>query len=259
MPDNEEVAQGTPEVDIKAAIEAETANLKAHNEKIIAEKRSMKQERDELASTLERLGGKDGVERLLKWQERVEQDETAKMIAEGRYEEVIEQRTASLKANYGNQVEALTSKATEAEERAQKAESRYQDLILEVEVRDACTRSEGFVDSAVVDALSRARGMFEYDPELNRPVVRDGAGGVLPGKDGTTPKSIAEWLDEQKKESRHWWGGSNGAGAEGGRVAGSAEDRANALRGAKTQREFMELRKQEDEKNQGRGFAGHKF
>ena len=45
-------------------------------------------------------------------------------------------------------------------------------------------------------------------------VMRDRDGGIEYGKDGKTPKTVQEWLQEQVERKRHWFPPSKGAGAD---------------------------------------------
>ncbi len=89
---------------------------------------------------------------------------------------------------------------------------------------NAATAS-GIEPGALLDVQLRAQTQFTFDQERDTLVIRDSDGGVVFGKDGKSPKSIKEWLDDQKEVSRHWWPPSKGGGAEGsGRGSGGGKD-----------------------------------
>lgn len=200
---------------IDAAVQNAVAGITANRDEILSEKRELKEQLLASVGQLDGLGGKDGVNALLELKTRLEKDEMGKLVAEGKHDEWFDRRTQAMRADFENQMTGATGKLDEVSARADAAESRYTGLKIENEVRSACGSSEGFVgDGATSDALLRAQSTFEYDPKVGV-VIRDENGGIVLGKDGSTPKSVPEWLEEQKESSRHWWGISQGAGVNG--------------------------------------------
>jgi len=230
---------------IDAAVQNAVAGITANRDEILAEKRELKDQLTASIGQLDGLGGKDGVNALLELKTRLEKDEMGKLVSEGKHDEWFDRRTQAMRADFENQMTGANGKLEEAINRASNAERSYTGLKIENEVRSACASSEGFVgEGATQDALLRAQNIFEYDPKAGV-VIRDENGGVVLGKDGSTPKTVSEWLDEQKESSRHWWGISQGAGVNGstGR-GGPAEPTMDAV-SKMTSAEYTEYRKKQ--------------
>lgn len=80
-------------------------------------------------------------------------------------------------------------------------------------VRDAVSKSKGFITHAAEDATVYAERMLEVD-ESGRVVTKDNV-GVTPGVDASV------WLQEMQTRKPHWWGGTGGGGSNGSGAGGS--------------------------------------
>jgi len=214
---------GDLQAQIAAAVEKETANLKAFNQKVIDEKRELENQFKGLKGTLDKLGGDDGITALLNMKKNLEKDEVGKLLAEGKHDEWFEKRAGSLKRDYENQMANLTAQLEQATEKNGLLDSKLRGTVLKAEVLSAA-KDAGVLGTAVPDIQLRAERAFEFDTERDMLVVKDSDGGVLFGKDGTSPKTVSEWLDEQKDDARHWWPASQGSGAAGSGDAGGKGD-----------------------------------
>ena len=219
------------QADIDAAIEKATGNLKAHNQKLIDEKRELESQFKGIKGTLDKLGGDDGINALLTMKKNLEKDEVGKLLAEGKHDEWFEKRAASLKRDYENQLKNLSTQLEQATETNSLLDNKLRGTVLKAEVLSAA-KDAGTLPSAVPDIQLRAERAFTFDTERETLVVKDENGGVLFGKDGTAPKTVAEWLDEQKEAARHWWppsqgGGAGGSGDTGGQGTTEQLDKAD--------------------------------
>ena len=201
---------------VKAAVDKETAGLKKTNADLKAEKTDIRQKFDGLAAVIEQIGGQEGAQALLQMKQRFEKDETSKLLAEGKTDEWLAANVANLKGEHDQTVTKLSKDIDAEREGRTRAEQAFANLKLEIAVRDACTTSEGFRKEATGDALLWANSRFTFDHERGIPVKKDENGTVVLGKDGETPMTIAEDLEAAKEDRRHWWEGSQGAGASGG-------------------------------------------
>ena len=199
---------------IAAAVETATEGLKNTNAALKTEKTELKTKFDTLNGHFEKLGGDEGIGALLAIQERFSKDEQGKLLSEGKYDEWYEQRTDALRKDHANQIEQVEKKYTDSNSRAEALESKLRQTVLKADVLSAA-KDASIKPEAVADVQLRAERAFSFDQERDMLVIKDEAGGVLFGKDGKTPKSVAEWLDEQKETARHWWPDSQGGGAGG--------------------------------------------
>lgn len=217
MDENELKAQ------IDAAVEAAVEGLKNTNRELKGEKTALAKKLEEIQGQLDKFGGldllkefgsADDLKSLADMRKRLSADETGKLLAEGRYDEWFDNRTAAMRKDHDNQLRQMQEQMAEMKQRAEKWETAHHDKVLETDVASAVMET-GVEPSALVDVQLRAKTAFKFDAEKGRMVLRDAEGGVVYGKDGKSPLTIKEWLEGQKETSRHWWPPSKGGGANG--------------------------------------------
>lgn len=209
-------AQDTTQTpDIDSVVNTATASLRANRDKILNEKREISEKAKALEERFNQLGGDEGIANLMKVQEQIESSELMKMIAEGRHDEWYEAKTESLRASHSNEKAALEERYQEAAERAQAAETRFQNTVLENSTLGVCAKA-GVIDGALPDVVARVSREFTWSEELQAHVILDDHGGIVLGKDGKSPKNVAEWLEERQTDARHWFPPSKGGGLSGG-------------------------------------------
>ncbi len=142
---------------------------------------------------------------------RIENDAEAKLLAEGKLDEVVQGRTEKLRVELEKRVSEADLKADAANQRTSKFEQR----VLDNNIRAAASTA-GLHAHAIEDALIRARTIFRLD-DNGDPVQLDADGQVVFGKDGKSPFNPGEWLEEMKDKAPHWFPvGNSGGGAGGG-------------------------------------------
>lgn len=209
---------------IAAAVERETAGLRSKRDELLADKVSLKKRLDETQEIFTKLGGEEGVERLQVMYESLQKDELGKLLSEGKHDEWHEKKTAALRGDLEGQIAARDKTIEELTTRCDSAEQRYRDKVLDVAVRASCSKLKVF-DTAIEDVIGRANTVFHHHPDHGL-VILEGEGDkatIVYGKDGTTPKTVEEWLAEQKTVARHWFPASQGADAS-GNIGGSVGD-----------------------------------
>ncbi len=204
--------------DATAEIEKATAGLKEKNRQLLDERKKDQQALKQLQSQFEKLGGEEGLAQLLKIKTNFEADENNKLLADGKYDEYRAKLTESMKRDHEKELAARDSKIEEANQRAEAAERQLHQTLLRTEVNAAAAKS-GVEPSALEDIELRAERNFVFDSERQQLVLKDSEGGVVYGKDGK-PKSVAEWLEDQKEVAKHWWPPSTSGGASGNRTPG---------------------------------------
>lgn len=239
---------------VKKAVEAATSGLKKNRDEILAEKRALQEQLDKAKNDrkfYEELGGEDGVKKLLDFKKKLEKDESTKLLAEGKHDEWFDKRTAALRGEYEQKLTKQAELLTEREQQLAATNDRLARVMIQNDVQNAA-RTAGVVPSAVADIELVAMNTFEFDPEHDRHVIKDKDGVVLLGKDGQNPKSLGEWLDEQKESRRHWWPQSQGAGAAGGAGGRAGAPDMKAI-GQMSMSEYNEYRKKQ---GMGSGYGG---
>jgi hypothetical protein len=187
---------------IKAAVDAEVNGLKTKNSELIGDTKKLK---DQLA----KFDGidPDAVRAIL---QRFANDEEAGLIKAGKIDEVLDKRTAKMRADFEKKLEDAT-KGTEA---ATKRAQAFQGRVLDDSVRAAAVKA-GLHQHAIDDALFRARSMFTID-ENGQAVQLGEDGKPVPGKDGKSPFTPLEWLEGMKDKAPHWYPASASGGGAGG-------------------------------------------
>lgn len=212
----------TPELQaiIDAQVAEATKGLKSKNDELLGDQRKLK-------DNLKKFDGLDP-EKIKGLMERLDQDEDAKLLAEGKKNVVIEKYTERMRAQHAADL-AAAEERVKAE--AQRADA-YRGAVLDNQIRSVCT---GLHKGAIEDALLHARQVFSLDAKGNA-VQLDADGTPVRGKDGTNPFSPAEWIEQQKELKPHWFpsstsGSGSGNVRDGGSGTGKTIKRAdfNAL------------------------------
>lgn len=144
---------------------------------------------------------------------RLENDEEAALIAEGKMDEVITKRTERLQADHLAQMTGLEEKLAAAVGALDTSSNRVKSLTVDGALRQAAAELN-LVPSAVPDALSRAMSVFKVEDDGS--LRAEEAGVTVYGKDGKTPITPAEWLGGMKEKAPHWFPPPSGGGAGGG-------------------------------------------
>lgn len=224
------------EVAIAKAVEAATAGLKKKVDQLLGEKKSAQDQLRGVQDILDQFGGKDGLSQLDELRQQLDRDETLKRIKEGKWEEVLAERTAAMTKAHQAELAKGESLRKELEEKLAAEGARRRRQSLETQLRQAAAEVKGFIPEATSDALLRALNEFDgYDDETDRPFKKDADGHPVLGKDGKTALGLKEWLEGQQETSRHWFGESLSGGASGS-SAGAKGGSTNWETG--TQRDF---------------------
>lgn len=189
---------------IQAAVDAATAGLKNKNEELLGK----------MAKAADRVKQFEGLDpvALKTFKERMDTDEDAKLIAEGKKNELIDKYTVRMREQHNAEL-----KAREDALNAEKARANsYRSRVLDDAIRSVV---QGLHPGAVEDALLHARNIFSLDDKGNA-VQLDSEGRPVLGKDGSTPFSPAEWIELQKNVKPHWFpNGNTGSGSSNAREA----------------------------------------
>jgi hypothetical protein len=200
---------------IDKAVKEATSGLASNRDEILTEKKTLQQKLEEASKTWE---GLDPVA-VRNIMSRLENDEEAKLLAEGKTDAVIERRTERLKADHAKQIDALQKALAERDDKLGGASSKVKKLMVEGNLRQAAVEL-GLVPSAIEDALSRAMNVFKVDD--NDRLIAEENGSTAYGKDGKSPLTPSEWLESMKEKAPHWFPAPQGGGAGGGNGRGGS-------------------------------------
>ncbi len=141
---------------------------------------------------------------------KIENDEEAKLLADGKIDEVVQKRIDKQRKELERLVKEAEAKADTESQKAKKFEQR----VLDNNIR-AAAQGAGLHPHAIEDALFRARTMFTLNDKGDA-VQLDDDGQIVAGKDGQNPFSPTEWLEEMKEKAPHWFPAANSGGGAGG-------------------------------------------
>lgn len=194
-------AGGVPEItpEIQTLIDQQVSGLKAKNTELLGK---IKEQGD----NLKRFDGidPDTVKGMLK---RFENDEEAKLIADGKIDEVINKRTERMRGDTDKQLKEANTRVEKAEAFANKFRAR----VLGDEIRSAAGKA-GALSSAQEDLILRAKGIFQINDE-GQAVAVDEDGNPIMGKDGRTQLSPIEWIESLKESAPHLFPAASGTDA----------------------------------------------
>lgn len=192
----------------------DTKGLKSALEK---ERQAAKDAKAELA----KYSGID-LEKLKAQQKLIETNEEARLLSEGKTDEVFQNRTEKWRAEVELQKKELADKVSAAEAKA----NAFKDRVLDNELRAAAI-AVGAHKDAIDDILLRGKGIFTLD-EDGRAIQLDGNGHPVLGKDGKSKFGATEWAEGLKATARHLFPVANSGSPDGGKqVKGGGKDFSN--------------------------------
>lgn len=124
-----------------------------------------------------------------------------KLIDAGKIDEIISQRTERLKAEYQKQLQDLSAKY-------ESTHSKLSGLLVDNAIRNAAI-SAGVHEDALDDVERAGREVFRLVGDEALPMDGD---RVIYGKDGKTPLTVTEWLEEKAPKKAHWFKQTIGGG-----------------------------------------------
>lgn len=191
---------------LEDAIAKATEGLKNKNSELLGDIRKFKDKYEDLEKKFSGIDP-EAVRAML---ERVQSDEDARLIADGKIDEVVNKRVDRMRVDFE---ERLSAKDKELQN-AQNFADRFRSQVLASAVRDAAIKA-GVIPEAADDVVFRAKAFgFTTDNEGNV-FARNGDDIVL-GKDGKTPLMPSEWLESIREGAPHLWPRASGGGAHGG-------------------------------------------
>ena len=183
---------------IQAYLEEQTKGLKTKNSELLGKFGELKEFKS-------KFDGVD-VDSLLQFAEKAKQDDITKKLSEGKFDEVLAQKTDLMRSDYEQKLSEQTS-------RAQTLESKVLGGFI------ATYAAQAGVQPEAIDLVNMlAQNQFKLDANGD-PVAVNAQGEVINGKDGKTPLSITDWLATLRETKPLLWGnpqGSNAPGSKGG-------------------------------------------
>ncbi|SEN65161.1 hypothetical protein [Halomonas caseinilytica] len=188
----------TLEAKHQEALDNEVTGLKSKRDELLDAQRKMKDQ-------LKQYEGIDP-ERARQLEEQLAQSEEAKLIADGKLDEVINQRTERMKAEYDRQLQ----EAQQTAEQAKSFADRFRGRVMSDEMRRVAEKT-GMRPEAVEDAVHRASNLFEVNDE----------GAVVPKEDAGYDSqgnklTLESWVESLKEPAPHLFHQPEGLDLPGG-------------------------------------------
>jgi hypothetical protein len=160
----------------------------------------------------------------LKAEEEKRKLEEDQRLKDGKFQEVMESRLKTAKAEWEKQLNTMTTERDTLN-------TRLTAIQIDQGVITAATK-RGLRPTAIPDITSRARTVFKLVNGAPQAFEADGK-SVRYGKDGITPMTLEEWVDTQVADAPHLFESNAGGGAAGnggGAAAGSQRSVKNPFR-----------------------------
>jgi hypothetical protein len=194
---------------VSAAVKEATSGLSSKNQELLDDLKKAQ-------GNLKQFEGMD-VEQIKSMMSQINQSEEMKLIAEGKFDEVLQKRMDTVTAEHGEKVSSLEKALEESQNNANKYKTTLEKNTISDSVRAEALKA-GVLPEALDDIIRRGLDIFSID-DSGKIEARDSNGQLLQVDDLlVTPERFVESL---KKTSKHYWGTSQGAGAEGNRGDGN--------------------------------------
>ena len=199
--------------DIDSKISEAVSGLQSKNEELLGEKKTIQEK-------LQKFAEIDDPQKALEALKFINESEEAQMIRDGKFDELLEKRTSSMRVEHDTAVTELADKLAEITEGKTKYKGLYQTKIMDDALRAVAIKA-GVRQEAVTDVLLRAKTLFSLGKD-GSVEARNADGKLIKDDDGNvvTPST---WLESMKTTSPHYWPSSSGSGAIGGNITGDAD------------------------------------
>lgn len=161
----------------------------------------LKEEKQKLQQILDSMPGNDEIEKMRQLQEKLDSSEDARLIAEGKMDEVIQNRTERYRSKIESRLKDAQTENNKLIEDNKNLKSSYENFRIDNAIKSAAIE-EGVVSHAVGDLALRASGAFSV--EDGKIVARDEHGDYILNDDGekVTPR---EYISALKEVAPHFW------------------------------------------------------
>jgi hypothetical protein len=192
---------------IRAKLESEYSGLKTNRDTILAEKKQLAEEISSLKTQFEGLD----IVQVRDMMERVNKDEHAKLVAEGKWEEVLTKRTEMMRRDYDTRLSGAEQELLKHKAEVENLISDKKKYMVETKIREVASK---YIHPEMLKFLQEeARSVFRLEDD-GEVVARSSEGTLLLGRDGKSPMSIDEWTLMQQDKYPYIFRQSSGAGTQ---------------------------------------------
>jgi hypothetical protein len=195
---------------VRELIDREVAGLKSKNSDLLDKVNRLTSDKQALEESFQ---GFDP-EKLTLLMKRFENDEEAKLIAEGKFDEVVARRLEAKSKPLEDQIAELQKVVAERDQTVAEREAKIETMIFDQMIREAASDEKlGIQPTAIPDVITRMRKVFTKFDDKGQPVADAYGknGQFLRGVDG-----MKEWMETKLiKEAPHCFLPSKGGGVVG--------------------------------------------
>jgi len=216
---------------IKAQLEDQYSGVVKNKDVILQEKKKLQEEYEQFKSQFDGVDAKAVKEMM----ERINKDENAKLIAEGKWDEVVNKRTDIMRKDFENKSNALTQENEVLKKELSRLAEEKNRYVVDGEVQKVAGK---YINPEFQDYVLRlARETFKLDEDGNIGAFNSDGTTIL-GKDGKSSLTPEDWVLSMQQKMPSMFLTSSGAGAEGVKVKSKGgirykDDLANAAEKAK--------------------------
>ncbi len=230
------------------AIQKDRAGLETNKQQVLDELKKERESRKKMEGTLASLQsafGERTPEDVREMMDRLENDEMARLAAEGKTDELLKKHRERWEADKKSEIAALQKQIDDLEKGKQDLETKLTQELIDNRAMAAATKAGVIPDSLeVVKMLAK----HQWQLEDGQPVLRDQKGEIVTGKSGAI--TFDEWAAEKLQESHPYlFPQPAGSGAPGASGKGQTKtnpwkkDQFNRTEQARITREDPELAK----------------
>lgn len=212
------------------ALQGSVKKLESKNNELLGENKTFKEQ-------MKAWDGLDpnSVRSLL---QNFENDEEKKLIAEGKFEDVVKKRTEKVSAEFGGKLKTLETERDTYKTQAEQYQATISNMAIDSQIVENFVKEKG-LESGIQDIKLRAKQIWRY--ENGELIPRNEKGEIIQGEKGVlTPQ---EWVKSLQKDAPHLFpeSVSGDTGGNRGKGGNSIDDKISAARKAGNVTEYRRL------------------
>lgn len=220
---------------INSAVSAAADPLKESISKLEGKNSELLGEKQKLADRYKDID----VDRYSQLMKHFEDNEEAKLIAEGKFDELIQIRTEKFRQQNEEKFADFETKLNEAEKQRDAANSKLNSYAIEVQLRKEAEKA-GVLPQAIDDLILFGSGKFKLNESMEAFYI-DSDGDIVTNEKGQ-PINASGFINDLKETKAHWWPSSQG-GDLGGAFDAFSPEMASKLQDALARGDHATYRK----------------
>ncbi len=195
---------------IKSEVEKANTSLESNRNAILSEKKELEKQLKEANKIVDNFKDLD-VEKVRTMMDAINKSEEAKLISEGKIDEVIAARTESIRNNFETQFGEKDSTIEALQAENQNIKQMYENKLIADAVQAEAIK-QGMLPEAIVDAVNNSNGIFKLDE----------SGSVIANKPDEFINSPERFIKSLKETKPYYWPSNADFKLEGSNSGGQA-------------------------------------